>query len=266
MKTQVYDIQGKKAKEINLPEYFSEKVREDIISKVLESKKVKQPYAPSPVAGKQYSARGKIKHRRHVWGTHYGRGISRVPRKTMWRRGTQFYWIAAGAPHVKSGFRAHPPKIISMLNRNKINKKELKIAFISALSATANEKFLKKKYSSLEDAKIDKLPVVVEERITGLNTKELLNSLKKILGEKLFEVAISKKSVRSGKGKLRGRKYKKTAGLLLVLGENEKMNAKAVETKKVPNLSVIDLAKGSPGRIVAYTENAINELNKGLKK
>ena len=91
MKTIVFDIQGKKAKEIGLPKFFSEKVREDIISKVLESRKVKQPYSPSPVAGKQYSSRGKIKHRRHVWGTHYGRGISRVPRKTMWRRGTQFF-------------------------------------------------------------------------------------------------------------------------------------------------------------------------------
>jgi large subunit ribosomal protein L4e len=84
--------------------------------------------------------------------------------------------------------------------------------------------------------------------------------LKKILGEKLFDIAISKKSVRNGKGKMRGRKYKKTAGLLLVTGENESIKTKSVETKNVQNLSVTDLAKGSPGRLVLYTEAAIKFL------
>lgn len=260
MKTQILDIDGKKVKNIELPKCFSQKIREDIIAKVLESKKVKQPYAPSPVAGKQASAKGKIRHRRHVWGTHYGRGISRVPRKTMWRRGSQFYWIGADAPMTRGGMRAHPPKILSMLNRNKINKKELNIAFISALSATANEKKVKEKYASLENEKIDKLPLVVESKFISLKTKELLNSLKKILGEKLFDVALSKKNIRSGKGKLRGRKYKKTAGLLLVTGEKEKIKTKSVETKNVQNLSIMDLAKGSPGRLILYTENAIKYL------
>ena len=54
MKTEVYDIHGKKAKEIELPKIFSEKIREDIVAKVLEAKKIKQPYSPSPMAGNQY--------------------------------------------------------------------------------------------------------------------------------------------------------------------------------------------------------------------
>ncbi len=260
MKSQVLDINGKKAKEITLPKCFSHVVRDDILSKVLESKKVKQPYAPSPVAGKQHSAKGKIKHRRHVWGTHYGKGISRVPRKTMWNRGSQFYWIAAEAPLARGGMRAHPPKVLSMLNRNKINKKEVKLALLSALSATASEKKVQEKYATLENTKIENLPLIVESKLLSLKTKELLGSFKKILGEKLFDVAIQKRSVRSGKGKMRGRKYKKTAGLLLVTGENETIKTKSVETKNVQNLSVVDLAKGSPGRLVVYTENAIKYL------
>ena len=260
MKAQILDINGKKTKEIVLPKLFSARVREDIVSKVLESQKTKQPYAPSPVAGKQHSAKGKIKHRRHVWGTHYGKGISRVPRKTMWNRGSQFYWIAAEAPLARGGMRAHPPKILSMLNKNKINKKELKIAFASALSATANAKMVQERYASLENEKIEGLPLVVESKLITLKAKEFLGSLKKILGEKLFELAIPKKSIRSGKGKMRGRKYKKTAGLLLVMGENENIKTKSVETKNVQNLSVTDLAKGSPGRLVLYTENAIKFL------
>lgn len=65
-KANVLDIEGKKIKEINLPDCFSGKIREDIVSMVLEAKKNKQPYSPSLVAGNQYSASGKIKHRRHV--------------------------------------------------------------------------------------------------------------------------------------------------------------------------------------------------------
>jgi large subunit ribosomal protein L4e len=147
-----------------------------------------------------------------------------------------------------------------MIGKNKINKKELKIAFLSALSATADEKKVKSKYASLINEKIEKLPLIVESNIVSLKTKELLEGLKKILGEKLYSVALPKKSIRSGKGKLRGRKYKKTAGLLLVTGEKEKIKTKTVDTKNVQNLNVTDLAEGSPGRLVLYTENAIKFL------
>ena len=83
MKGNLLDINGKKLKEIELPKCFSQDVREDIIAKFLETKKNKQPYAPSLVAGKQHAAKGKVVHRRHVWRSGYGRGISRVPRKIM---------------------------------------------------------------------------------------------------------------------------------------------------------------------------------------
>ena len=47
MKANVFDINGKKLKTIDLPSCFSKKIRRDIIEKVLEVKKNKQPYAPS---------------------------------------------------------------------------------------------------------------------------------------------------------------------------------------------------------------------------
>ena len=53
MKTKILTIDGKAGKEIELPKEFGGIVREDIVSKVLESKKRKQPFAPSPVAGDQ---------------------------------------------------------------------------------------------------------------------------------------------------------------------------------------------------------------------
>jgi len=89
MKVKIFNIDGKKTKEIELPKIFSSPIREDIVSKILEIKKTHQPYSPSPVAGKQHSASGKIRHRRHVWKSHYGQGISRIPRKSVSRRGGQ---------------------------------------------------------------------------------------------------------------------------------------------------------------------------------
>src|SRR4030042_4910291 len=142
MKSHLMHINGEKGKEITLPEVCSSTVREDIVAKVLEAKKTRQPYAPSPVGGKQHSASGKIQHVRHVWKTMQGKGISRVPRKIMSRRGSQFTWVGAEIPNARGGRRAHPPKIISMINTKRINKKEMAIAFKSALSATGNEKIV----------------------------------------------------------------------------------------------------------------------------
>ncbi len=265
MKTNVLSLEGKKIKEIDLPKCFSQAIRRDILSKVLEIKKNKQPYSPSPVAGKQHSASGKIVHRRHVWKSGYGRGIARIPRKIMSRRGSQFNWVGAEVSAMRGGRRAHPPKILSMVNTRKINKKELKIALISAISATANEKELIARYERLKGKKIENLPLVVESKLVSLKIKNLISSLKKVLGEQLFVLAPQKKTIRSGKGKLRGRKYKNNAGLLLVTGEKEKLKTNVFEVKNVKNLSVMDLAKGGPGRLTLYTENAIRELGEKLK-
>jgi len=265
MKANILSIEGKKLKEVELPKAFSYKIREDIIAKILEAKKSQQPYSPNPLSGNKSSASGKIKHRRHVWKTHYGKGISRIPRKTMSRRGSQFIWTGATIPSAVGGRRAHPPKIPSMLNTKKVNKKELEIALKSAISATGNKKSILNRYESLNEGDLKTLPLIVEGKITSLKTKLLIDSLKKILGEKLFDLALKKKKVRAGKGKLRGRKYKKTLGLLIVTGKDEEIKGKTIESSDVKNLSVNDLAKGKEGRLALYTENAIKELNEKFK-
>jgi len=265
MKANVFDVTGKKAKQIDLPKIFSQKVREDLIAKILEAKKINQPYGPSPVAGKQHSASGIIVHRRHVWKSGYGKGMSRIPRKTMLRRGTQFQQVGAEIPSTRGGRRAHPPKVVSMINTKKINKKEMKLGLISALSATANPKVIAKKYERLRGEKLENFPLIVESKLVELKTKNLLETLKKILGEKVFEVSLRKKEVRSGRGKRRGRKYKENAGLLIVVGEKESPMTSAFEIKEAKSLGMNDLAKGGAGRITVYTETAIKELEAKLK-
>ncbi|MEX0919999.1 MAG: 50S ribosomal protein L4 [Candidatus Pacearchaeota archaeon] len=265
-KVEVLDIKGKKMKEISLPSFFSVPIRSDIVSKVLEAKKTKQPYSSSPTGGKQHSASGRIIHRRHVWKSGYGRGMSRIPRKILSRRGSQFNWVGAEVASTVGGRRAHPPKTISMINTKNINKKEMKTALMSALSATANKKEVVSKYDSIEDKGLRNLPIIIESKISSLKTKELLESLKNVLGEDIFSKVFRKRKIRAGKGKARGKKYKKNAGLLLVTGKNEKIRTSTIETKNARNVSINDLARGGLGRLTIYTESSIEDLENKFKE
>ncbi len=265
MKTKIYLVNGEKGEELILPEFFSKVVRADLIQKIIEAKKITQPYAPSPVAGNQHSASGKLKHLRHVWKSQYGRGMSRIPRKQLSRKGSQFNWVGATVPNTRGGRRAHPPKVLSMISSPSINKKELKLALMSAISATADKNLLSKRYETLKDKKVDSLPIIVESKFTELKIKELLQILNKILGTDLYNIGIKKKSIRAGLGKLRGRKYKSNAGLLFVMGKDEKLKTKLFEVQTSDKLSVVDLARGGPARLTIYTKQAIKELGEKLK-
>jgi len=260
-KAHILNIEGKSVKEIAMPWFFQEEFREDLILKVLETKKTKQPYSPSAVAGRQHSASGILVHRRHVWKSQYGKGMSRIPRKSLWRRGTQFNWVGATSPNTRGGRRAHPPKVVSMINTKKINKKELEKAFFSALGAVSNPKLISLKYSRVTPEEVKRAPFIVESKILQLKAREFLKSLRNILGENLYQVAIRTKKTRAGKGKMRGRRYKKNEGLLLVIGKEENYKTSAIEVIKTKDLSVLNLAKGG-ARLVIFTEEAIKELEK----
>jgi len=265
MKGNILDVTGKKKKQIDLPNCFNESIRADLIQKIIEAKKVWQPYSPSPVAGNQYSASGVLKHHRKVWKSQYGRGMSRIPRKQMSRRGSQFNWVGATVPNTRGGRRAHPPKAISMISLPNLNKKELKTALAGAIAATANSKLLIKRYASLKNKNYEKLPFIVESDFLKPKTKEVISELKAILPPELFKLAIKKRSIRKGIGKLRGRKYKKTAGLLLVIGNEENIKTTAFDVQKVNSLGVNDLANGGVARLTIYTEKAIKDLGEKFK-
>lgn len=266
MKAKILDITGKEKASINLPRCFGDKVREDVVCKVIETKKTEQPYAPSLMAGNQSSASGKIVHKRHAWKSQYGRGMSRIPRKTMSRRGTQFHWVGTTVPNARGGRRAHPPRVEARINTLKINKKELELALISALSATTSEKWIKRKYETLRNEKLKlELPVIVESKILGLKVKDTLSILKKILGKELEKIAFKEKKIRCGKGKARGRKYKSNAGLLLVVGNDEKLKTGLFDISQVKTLNVAELASGGVGRLTVYTEKAIKDLEEKFK-
>jgi large subunit ribosomal protein L4e len=262
MKIQILDKAGKKIKEKETG-LFEEPIRVDIIAKVVEAEKDWQPWSPRFRAGMDRSASGNVTHRRHVWKSDRGKGSSRIPKKTLWRRGTQFSWEGAIIPSTKGGRRAHPPK--SEVNDKKINKKELLKALRSALSYVSNFEKVKSKYASLEGKNIkleNNFPLVIENKAIDLKTKEFLDSLKQILGD-LNSIAIQNKTIRAGIGKMRGRKYKRNAGLLLVLGDKEEKRINGIEVVKVNELTVSDLASNG-ARLTMFSETAIEELEKIL--
>lgn len=261
MKAKLYDKSGKAKSDVTLPKCFDSRARPDILLKVFETQKsvFVQAYGAKEGAGAQYSASGIIKKKRHDWKASYGKGISRVPRKVMSRHGASFNWIGATVSNTRGGRRPHAPRSGKNLF-SKINKKELLIALKSALSGTFSSVALEKKFGR-------KMEVggVFSNDILETKTKDFLLAMKEVFGDS-YESVVKKKSIRAGIGKMRGRKYKSNAGMMFVIGNEEEMKRKGIEVVKVNDLAVKDLApNGVAGRLVCYTEKAIEEIGGRFK-
>jgi large subunit ribosomal protein L4e len=260
MKAKILDKTGKEKGSMDLPMSFTSEIRRDILAKVFESQKEKQPMGTKIGAGAGYSASGISIKARHRWKGTYGKGISRVPRKIMSRHGASFNWVGATVASARGGRRAHPPKVAEDQYR-KVNKKELRIAMNSAFAGTINAEYLKKKYGvSVKEA------IVFNNSVFEMKTKEFLELIKKVFGEASTKI-LRQRTVRAGRGKLRGRKYKNiNAGMIFVVASDEKMNRKGILVKKVDELKVKDLSpNGEPGRFAIYSENAIKEIGVRFK-
>jgi len=254
MKTKLFDKTGKEKGTVDLPKNFSENVREDILAKVFETQKLiyTQAYGIMKGAGAGYSASGISRKKRHAWKGTYGKGISRIPRKIMSRHGSSFNWIGATVSNTRGGRNPHGPKSEKNLFK-KTNKKELVIAFNSAFAGTIESKYLERKYGKKLESGF-----VFDGDILSIKTKEFISVMEKVFGDANF---LKVKTIRAGIGKRRGRKYKSNAGLLFVIGSEERMNRKGIEVVKVNELMVSNLApNGEPGRLACYTENAIKEI------
>ena len=251
MKATLYSPTGEKKGQVELPTVFETKIREDLALKQYETSKIAQLYSAKEGAGLRQSASGTISHRRHAWKGHYGKGISRTPRKTMWRRGTQFFWIAANAPGTRGGRKAHPPK--GFPDNKKINKKEMVKAMSSAFASTADLHYIRLRYASLKDLK--EAPFVIES--IPKKTSELISSLKSIFTDN-FHLVFKSKKTRAGKGKLRNRKYKSNAGLLLIVSKDETKQFKGVTIKTPSEVNIADLYP--LGRLTLYTKKSLEEI------
>ena len=263
MKVDILDSSNSKVGEVKLPLQFDEEIRPDLILRAVLSMQSnrRQKYAASPTAGKRASA--KLSRRRRKYRGSYGIGISRVPRKILTRSGTRMNWVGAFAPGTVGGRRAHPPKTEKILQK-KINEKERLKAIRSAIAAT----ILKDVVAQRGHIVPNNYPFVIDDKFEIFDkTKKIIDSLNRLGLETEME-RVADRVVRAGKGKSRGRKYRKKSGPLIVVSKTGKLN---VAASNIPGIDVVEVRSlntellapgGKAGRLTLWTSTAINILEK----
>lgn len=261
MKVDVLSIRGKPIEKIDTPDVFNEQFRPDLIKRTilaLQSHR-RQPYGTDPMAGLRSSAH--FHGRRRVEYTMQMRDLSRMSRI---HGGPPFMsFRARKVPQAVKGRKTHPPKVEKDWYQ-KTNKKERKLALKSAIAASVNKKIVSDrghKVNSIE------LPIVLEDAVQSIkktkDVEELFLSLK--LDEEIKRIKVKK--IKSGKGKMRGRKYKKRIGPLFVVSEDKGLskackNIPGVDVRNVKKISVEDLAPGAlAGRLTIWSKSSIKNLS-----
>ncbi|MDD2778537.1 MAG: 50S ribosomal protein L4 [Methanocellales archaeon] len=251
MEAQVIDLTGNVKGKIELPKIFDEAYRPDLIKKAVIAAQANrlQPYGPDIYAGMRTSAES--------WGV--GRGVSRAPRIKDGRR-------VAIVSFAVGGRRAHPPKVQKILSE-KINKKERRKAIRSAIAATANPYVVKSR-----GYKFDlELPIVIEDSLEELTKASEMKEFLQTINLWDDVLRAKNKKIRAGKGKMRGRKYKRKKSILLVISEDKGIvraarNLPGMDAVLVDALNAELLAPGAnAGRLTIWTESSISKLEEVFK-
>ncbi len=264
MKANILSIEGKKMKEISLPAVFNTAVDAKLIKRAvlsIQSARL-QPTGHHPRAGRQNTAeyigyRGKPQMHRTI-----NVGRARLPR--LKNRRFILSGRVASVTQAVGGTKPHAPKSEKDM-KERINKKEKRKAVSSAIAASAKIELVKERGHRIKEGA--KLPFIFEEKLEKLEkTKDVENLLSKVdLLEDVIR-AKDKKKIRAGKGKKRGRKYKRAKSVLIVVGDSSKIykaarNLEGVDVVNVKNLNAELLAPGTkPGRLTLWSESAIEAL------
>ncbi|MHA2503414.1 MAG: 50S ribosomal protein L4 [Candidatus Kariarchaeaceae archaeon] len=252
-KVNIKSITGTESGSVDLPGVFASDFRPDLIKRAVlsEQSKRRQPQGRYLLAGKLTAATS----------VGPGRGIAKVPRTHS--RGTHHSSRGAVIPSTRGGRLAHPPRVEKKIVE-KINKKEYNLALRSAVSSTANGDTVRARGHRFDEDL--SFPLVVEDKIAEIaKTKEMISVISNLgLGADLERT--KNRSIRAGKGKRRGRKYRTKTGPLLVVAddcnaEKSAQNIPGVTVCKVSDLTVETLAPGaSAGRATIWTESALKQL------
>jgi len=250
MEINVIDLSGNTAKKVSTS-LFDEPYRPDLIKKAVLALQAnrRQPYGPHMYAGMRTSAEG--------WGP--GRGVSRVARLKNSSR-------AARVPQAVKGREAHPPKPEAD-RTEKINDKERFKAIRSAIAATGNIQLVKRRGHRFEA----QLPLVAVDELSGLKKTKEVKSFMEAVNVWDDILRAKNRKIRAGKGKLRGRKYKKPKSVLIVTAEDNGIckaarNLSGVDVIMHERLNAELLAPGTcAGRLTIYTESAIAKLEEAIQ-
>ncbi|MDO8511012.1 MAG: 50S ribosomal protein L4 [Nanoarchaeota archaeon] len=261
MKLPIVNSGNKKTGDMNMPSQFKEEFRPDLIKRAVHAlwSKARQAYGTDPLAGLRHSS--KVSKRRRKYRGCYGFGISRINRKILSRRGTRFNWVGAFSPQAVGGRRSHPPKVEKVLER-RINKKENRKAIRSAMSAT----LLKEVVAGRGHKLPVEYPFVVSSAVESLSKTKDIEQLLLDLGFADELARSAQKKVRAGMGTMRGRKYQRKKGVLIVASVDCPLlkaakNVPGVDAVEVKALNAELLAPGADaGRVTLWTEKAVQKV------
>src|SRR6056297_236910 len=247
MDATVRNLDGSEAGTIELPAVFETTYRPDLIGRAVRAAQAnrKQDYGADEFAGLRTPAES--------FGS--GRGMAHVPRQEG--RGRR-------VPQTIKGRKAHPPKAEKDQSES-INTKAKKLAVRSAIAATTDAELVAERGHEFDDDA--EIPVVVSDEFEDLHkTREVVDFLEAAGLEDDIERADEGRSVRSGQGKARGRKYKTPTSILFVTSSETgpsraARNLAGADVTTAAEVNAEDLAPGAqPGRLTVWTESALEEV------
>jgi large subunit ribosomal protein L4e len=250
MNVTVRDLDGEPVGDLD-SEVFDPVVRPDLVRRAVLAAQAnrKQDYGADPRAGFRTTAES--------FGS--GRGMAHVPRTNA---GGQ----SAGrrVPQAVKGRKAHPPKAEKDRTKD-INDKERKKAVRSAIAATADGDRVAERGHEFADGV--EFPVVVSDAFEELNkTQAAVDAFESLGVYADVERAEAGRSVRSGRGKRRGRKYRTPASVLVVTSSaagpsRAARNLCGADVATATQVNAEDLAPGGEvGRLTVFTESALEEV------
>lgn len=249
-----HEEKNKSTESLSLPAVFTAPIRPDIVNTIHNSvaRNKRQARGVSRLAGHQTSAES--------WGT--GRAVARIPR--VGGSGTSRSGQGAFGNMCRGGHMFAPLKVYRKWHQ-KTNLKERRHAVASALAASAVAPLVMARGHKVEN--VSEIPLVVDS-LSFKKSKDILKALLNLgLADELKRVALSKK-VRTGRGKMRNRRYVKRRGPLIIHDITEKevklgaRNIMGVDTCRVQKLNILQLAPGGHvGRLLVFTKKAFQALN-----
>merc|ERR1711871_1527594 len=244
-----------KPSQVELPAVFLAPIRPDIVQFVHSNmaKNRRQAYAVSKWAGHQTSAES--------WGT--GRAVARIPRVPG--GGTHRAGQAAFGNMCRGGRMFNPTKTWRKWHR-KVNVNQKRYAVCSALAASALPSLVMARGHKIDQ--VPECPLVVDSAMEAVDkTARAMKLLASVGAIDDVEKSKASRQIRSGKGKMRNRRYVQRRGPLVVYGEDNGIkkafrNISGVEVADVSALNLLQLAPGGHlGRFVVFTENALSKLD-----
>jgi large subunit ribosomal protein L4e len=252
--TTIYGLDGEAAGETELPDVFTEPLREDLIRRAVQAAKANrtQPHGTDDYAGMRTPAESP--------GS--GRGVAHVPRNRRGPRGEQ---QGARVPQTIGGRTAHPPKAEADRGLD-LNDKERKAAIQSAVAATGDAETVADRGHDFEGEDLS-FPIVVSDDFEDLvKTQDVVSLLESLGIYADIERAEDGRNVRAGRGTTRGRTYQEPSSILFVTSSETgpskaARNLAGADVATGREVNAEDLAPGgAPGRLTVWTEAAIAEV------